>query len=374
MDGTRHRQGGAAMMMSALLITVLAGAGMLWNLEVRAVQGMQARARAAGALFAQWFRAAHAHAQTEDAHYRNLIALHGGVRLPSDSLRSVGLVPAWMSARTDAGQTVTLGIIDDGHGVPMAFALATPSRPVSAPALESFVVGAVAGRVGDVAGPGRESRATRWQEAIERLLGRALQPGELYATADAGIAYDRRVMHRREQPGRAGQARMETSLSFADGAGISDIGEVDALRAEFAEELTVGALQSQGALVAQNASMKGDVRARHAKTQTVAVHTSLDAMSMRAGEIGARRLMIEAELASRNVRSSGAVAAPGVFLIDGDLEASGTRSGALMSERMEAWGAPGRLHAHGGVEVYHSTGDHAEFEGRVSVTGRCAGC
>ena len=120
------------MMTFALVLTALAGAGILHSLETRAARDMESRGRAAGALFAQWFRATHHLAQSEEAHYRNLVALHGGVRIPSSAIRSAGLIPGWMSIRTDAGQTISLGSIDDGHGVPMAFAVATPRRALSA--------------------------------------------------------------------------------------------------------------------------------------------------------------------------------------------------------------------------------------------------
>ena len=362
------------MMISALLLVALAGAAMLWNLEVRAVQDMEARARAAGAHFAQWFRAAHHLTQSEEVHYRNLVTLHGALPLPNNSLKSAGLVPAWISARTDAGQTIALGILDDGRGVPMAFALATPTRPLSPFFLESFVAGAAANRVGEVAGPGRPSRATHWQEAIERMLGRPLQRGELYATADVGIAHDRRVLYRRKQPGRAGVARMGTPLSFAEGAGISDVGDLDALRAEVTEDLTVGTLEAQGDLIAQSASVSGAVRTQNAHGQDVEVRTSLAASSLGTGELTARNLLIETELASRTARASGAVTAPGEFAINQVLEASSARSDALMSERIEAWGASGRLEAGGSVAAYHSVGERARFNGRVTVTGRCSGC
>ena len=362
------------MMMSALLLTALAGAGMLRSFEARAARDMEARARSAGAHFAQWFRAAHHLTQARDPQYRSLIALHGGISLPSDSLRDSGLLPAWMPSRTDAGQELSLGIIDDGRGVPMAFAVATPTRPLSPRYLESFVAGAVENRVGDVAGPHRESRATRWREAIERVLGRTLQAGELFATADAGIAYDRRVVYRREQPGRFGQTRMETPLFFADGAGISGVDELDSLGAELVDGLTVGSLQVPDMIVAGNASVSGEVGAHQGKGGDVTIHASLGASSFRADEVAVGHLMVETELASRNAQSTGEVTALGNTLIDGDLNAAETRSNELESERLEAWNAAAELDVSGRIGAYSSTGEHAEIDGPVIVTGGCAGC
>ena len=368
------REGGAAMVLCVLLLAALAGTGMLWSLEVRAVKDMEARARVAGAVFAQWFQAAHHLAQSEEARYRSLVALHGGGPIPAAVLRSAGLAPAWMSTRTDAGQAITLGVIDDGRGVPMAYALATPARPLSALYLENFVAGAAANRVGDVAEPGREAQATRWQGAIEQVLGRRLGPGELYASADAGIAHDRRVVYRRAQPGRSGRSRMETALVFGGGAGISDVGELDTARAELAGGLTVGTLHTGGRLDAQRARVAGEVRARHLEGQGVTVRAALAGSQWRTGRVGARSLVVETELAAGGAEASGTVVAPDTLVSDRDIEATALRSSRAMSEGLEAWGAPGRLGASAGVDALYSVGERAVFRGTVTVTGECAGC
>lgn len=362
------------MMMSALLLTALAGAGMLWDLEGRARQDMEARARTAGAVFAQWFQAAHHLAQSEETHYRHLVALQGGVLVPGDALRSTGLVPDWLPVRTDAGQTIALGVLDDGRGVPMAFALASPVRPLSALHLESFVAGAAANRVGDVAGPGRETQATRWQGAIERVLGRPLERGELYATADAGIVHDRRVVYRRVQPGRAGQSQMETALMFGSDAGIADVGDLDARHAELAEGLTADTLRAGGSLVARSASVEEEVRARHVEGRGVAVRGVLAASHWNSGTLEARRLAVETELGARGATATGAVTVPGDLVIGGSMEATTARSPGVMSERLQAWGAAGRVGASAGVEALYSVGERAVFDGRVTVTEGCAGC
>ncbi len=362
------------MMMFALVLTAIAGAGILHSLETRAARDMESRGRAAGALFAQWFRAAHHLAQSEEAHYRNLVALHGGVRVPSSAIRSAGLIPDWMSIRTDAGQTISLGSIDDGHGVPMAFAVATPRRALSALYLESFVAGAAENQAGDIAGPGRNAPASRWQPAIERMLGRSLEPGELFATADTGIANDRRVVYRRAQPGRGGGARMETSLHFGDGAGITGVGELDALDAEVQEGLTVGTLRTGAGLIAASARAEGDVRTRLAESGDVTVNTSLNARYLHTGVFGAGSLSVETELSSHRVRSSGALSAAGTSVVNRDLVSLNARVANLAGERVDAWGASGTLEARNRVQARYSVGERAVFSGPVSVRHECAGC
>ena len=362
------------MMMFALVLTALAGAVVLRSLEVRAVEDTESRGRAAGALFAQWFRATHHLAQSEEAHYRNLVALHGGVRIPSGAIRSAGLMPGWMSIRTDAGQTISLGAIDDGHGVPMAFAVATPRRALSAPHLESFVAGAAENRAGDIAGPGRNAPASRWQPAIERVLGRALEPGELFATADSGIANDRRVVYRRAQPGRGGGARMETALHFGDGAGITEVGELDALDAEVRERLTVGTLRTGAGLIATSTRADGDVRTRLAESGDVTVNTSLNAEHLHTGELGAGSLSVATELSSPRVRSSGAVSAAGPSVVNRDLVSLDVSTANLAGERVDAWSASGTFEARNRVRASYSVGERAVFGGPVIVQRECAGC
>ena len=279
-----------------------------------------------------------------------------------------------MSIRTDAGQTISLGSIDDGRGVPMAFAVATPERALSAPYLESFVAGAAENRVGDIAGPGRNAPASRWQPAIERVLGRALEPGELFATADSGVANDRRVVYRRAQPGRGGGALMETSLHFGDGAGITGVDELDALDAEVRERLTVGTLRTGAGLIASSTRAEGDVRTRLAESGDVTVNTSLNAAHLRTGEFGAGSLSVETELSSPRVRSSGAVSAAGTSVVNGDLVALDARSANLAGERVDAWGASGTFEARNRVRARYSVGERAVFGGPVVVQGECAGC
>ncbi len=368
-------QRGAAMVMSALLLTAFAGAGMLRTLDSRTKQDLEARTHAAGAVFAQWFRAAHHLAQSEEAHFRQLVALQGGVSVPGARLRNAGLVPDWLPARTDAGQTIALGVIDDGFGVPMAFALATPAGRLSPLHLESFVAGAAANRVGDVAGPGREARATRWQGAIERVLGRPLERGELYATADVGIAHDRRIVYRRAQPGRTAQSRMETALDFGNDAGISDVGALEAQRAELAGALAVGTLRARSGLAVHSARVEEEVRARHLEGRSVAARTVFAASIWNAETIEARRLAVETEFVTPRATATGAVSAPGGFVIDGNLEASAARSPKVMSKGLRAWDeAAGQVAASAGVTAHYSIGERARFEGRVTVTGSCAGC
>ena len=180
------------------------------------------------------------------------------------------------------------------------------------------MAGAAENRAGDIAGPGRNAPASRWQPAIERVLGRALEAGEVFATADTGIANDRRVVYRRAQPGRGGGARMETSLHFGDGAGITGVGELDALDAEVQEGLTVGTLRTGAGLIAASARAEGDVRTRLAESGDVTVNTSLNARYLHTGVFGAGSLSVETELSSHRVRSSGALSAAGTSVVNRD--------------------------------------------------------
>ena len=373
--GCGRRQHGAAMVFFVLALSALSGACLWWDLKARAVHAIEARGRASGAVFAQWLRAAHHLAQTEEARYRSLIGSSGGVAVVPATLRGAGLVPAWMPARTDAGQRITLGVIDDGRGVPMAFALASPTSALSETYRESFVAGAARSRVHDIAGVDREGQARRWRGAIENVLGRSLERGELYATADVGLTHDRRVLYRRAQPGHPGAAEMETALVFAGGAGISDIGGLAVLRAEVAEGLVVGtALRAGGSLVSDTAAVGGDVRVRHVEGQGLRVEAGLRTGHWNTAGVRAGGLAVRTELTAANAAVSGTVDGPGAFTIDRDLRATGVGGATLMSERVEAWRASGSLEVGGEVEAHYLAGEDAAFEGTVTVTGKCVGC
>ena len=237
----RAEERGIGELLAMLFLGVI---GLTWaaiELDRRGVEVERDQAYASGALFAKWMQAAHVRAQEEwESYSATLSGGSLGVAMTPAEIRGDGLVPAWVMDETALGQTIRLGVVDDGVGVPMAFAVASPDpdRRVSSLAAEAFRSGAAGGGVFGIeefsssddqwfelgaetfsvnvpgsTAPGREA-------AIEDVLGRALATGDLVAVADLAIVFDENVVHRRPQPGREYLSEMRTDLRFASDQGI----------------------------------------------------------------------------------------------------------------------------------------------------------
>lgn len=220
-------------------VLMLAVVGLAWaalDFQRRAEAEEYARGRAAGAVFASWLLTAHRRAQEFEDGYRT--ALAGDLGVPIDiaaDLQATGLAPGWLVTETVLGQQILLGVIDDGAGVPMAFAVADPSRLLTIPAEEGFAAGAAEGGVVGIevlsSELGAETFSGGRQAGIEDAIGRVLGTDDLVAVADLGIAYDDRVIHRRAQPGRPYLSEMRTDLGFVDPDGSGPL-PVAGLRVE----------------------------------------------------------------------------------------------------------------------------------------------
>ena len=152
-----------------------------------------------------------------------------------------------------------------------AFGVLEPARAEAVPALRS---GAIAAGLAALADAGGADAMAAHLPAIEGLLGRALAADALYVTADAGLRYDDRILHRRAQPGRPGLNRMETVLD-AGGRDIFGVAHADG----FAASVSGGAETAGSGTVAGDADSAG-----------------LEAGSLEAGFLGAGSLAVSAEL------------------------------------------------------------------------------
>ena len=217
----RRTERGYAEIVAVLMLAVVGLGWAALDFQRRAQAEEYARGRGSGAVFASWLLAAHRRAQEFEDAYR--AALGSAIGVPIDiaaDLRTTGLAPGWLVTETVLGQEIELGVIDDGAGVPMAFALADPTRLLTVPAEEGFMAGAAEGGVVGIEVLGSELGGETFsggrRAAIEAAIGRSLASDDLVAVADLGIAYDDRVIHRRDQPGRPYLSEMRTDLGFAD--------------------------------------------------------------------------------------------------------------------------------------------------------------
>ena len=321
----RRGQGGLAELMAMIVLGVMGLAYIAIDADEKAQARQYAKGYAAGSLFASWMLAAHRHAQEEEEAYVLVLASDPGrfINIPGD-LVAPGLAPAWLVRETVLGQRIDLGVIDDGAGVPMAFAVAVavPGRPITATEEEGFRAGAAAGGVIGVEALGTELGAETFsgnrRAGVEFAIAGGLTSTDLVAVADLGIVYDDRVVHRRRQPGRAYLSEMQTDLAFRDPDGVGPapapgISGARRLVGESMEVTGAGLAPDVAAFVVGRAVTDPDFDIAH------------DAIARVTGDVGAGAAGGTAEVVAGLVR----VDAPGVTVAAD--EPSGTFTGKLES-------------------------------------------
>ncbi len=298
----RRRTRGGALLFGVLLLLSLAFAVLAVDRQRRAADALAERHEAEGRLLAAWFLAAHRAAQEGD--WRDAVA-RGGAGLSAAGLAAMGAVPPGL--RADG--RIALGVIDDGHGVAMAFAVLE-----GAAAAAQVRAGALAGglrRLDDAASP--SAPMARHRPAIEAVLGRPLAAGALMATADHALAWRNEILHRRPQPGRPWLNRMDSPLD----AGSFDIGG--------AVRLDAAGFTGRGAGVAGSASVSGSAGAA----------TLAGGAAFTAGTLEAPGLVVRRELAVGTLRALGAVRAAGAA-VRGGLQSAGLASRTLFAQGLAA--------------------------------------
>ena len=378
----RHRRGAGALL-GVLLLTALAGAALAVHYEVRAAERLLALDRAAGRVFAGWVQAAHRATQAHADLFEAALETQVGILLTVSRLRALAAAPPGLPERPGRDAAMTLGVIADGAAqgvpggspVPMAFGVlepATPSRP------SALRAGALDAGLAALA-PGGGTLMEAHRPAIEAALGRALAPDALYVTADNGLRYRDRALHRRAQPGRPWLNRMETTLAMAP-PGAAD--PADPARRHIAG---AGAVSAGKAEIALDAAVGGD-----ADIGGAAQAAGMRAETVEAGELAGARLGVSAELVV-GAAVTGRLAADAVKaagrLEAGALRTAGVLDAALLSAAGtaavegtaaadalagETLTAADRIGAGRGAAggVY---GPDAHIAGTMTV-GSCAGC
>ena len=381
-----------------LVLAVVALAWVAFDFDRRTARVEEERAYAAGALFASWMQAAHRRTQEEEAFYVAALGTDPGVAVTPAQIRADGLAPDWLGVRTALGQTLRLGVIDDGAGVPMAFAVARPTRALSPLAGEAFRAGAAAGGVVGIEALGTElgveTFATGRRAAIEHAVGGALAAGDLVAVADLAIVFDENVVHRRRQPGREYLSEMRTDLRFASGTGIPFDRDAmgDPVAGTGARLVVAESTETSGRfLVGDRASVARDVLADAADGDA-----SVEADVLNAGktltlsgqvEAGSWRVTSAFGAASGAIRDYLAVARATVsrlldagprLVVEDELEATselaGQRVAASSAQGRTGGGLSGTVEATGTLSGEHVSGQELRIAGQLQVTDRCYGC
>ena len=378
----RYRRGAAAVFTMLLVVGLTASALTIWHVADD-VERRRLSAMETGRAFGTWLQVAHAATMRND--YRAALAASpNGFSVAPGSLpgRPPGL-------RTPAG--MTLGMMSDGDGVPMAWAVLDVEEEERGPARN----GAFESGLADVAVRGGTGGAMADHTVgVGLARGAAIPAGALFATADLAVAYEEDVLYRRRQPGRPWANRMEAELEF----GGNDLDGARRVEGQAAE--TTGGAESRGqgsvegnATVARWTSGEMEAAEVDAATMTVTGNVSggtgrfngtLNSGSVRAnlrvdagtiatvGSVDAGLLVVGTSLDL--VGSSGVLTSSGRFVgreltVTGDLGTGPASAGSLAAGRLEAGGVTGQ-----GVSATGAMfGPFARIRGTMTV-GSCNGC
>ena len=417
----RGAERGVTEIVAVLMLAVVGLGWAAYDFQRRAEAEEYARGRASGAVFASWLLAAHRRAQEFEDAYRT--ALGGDIGVPIDlaaDLQATGLAPGWLVSETVLGQRIELGVISDGAGVPMAFAVADPRRLLTVPAEEGFAAGAAEGGVVGIEVLGSELGAETFsggrQAGIEDAIGRSLGSDDLVAVADLGIAYDDRVIHRRAQPGRPYLSEMRTDLGFTDPDGSGPLpragirvgrdadGNGGVVFGETMEVSGPATPPATAAFVVGRAvtdpdydvdgdgtvgmDVAGDVLAGAAggdgsvEANVVEGHRALRLDELRAdrwrvnGALDVGRGVARQELAAIDVNATSTLAAGPVLAVDGELEATGVFTGQDIAASNAGSGtmSSGTVEATATVRGESSSASELRVSGTLTVSQACYGC
>ena len=372
----RHGRGAGALL-GTMLLAVLAGATLAAHYETREAQRAQALDRAAGRVFGAWVQAAHRATQAHADAFETALETQTGILLTVARLSALGAAPPGLPQRPGRNAVMALGVIPDGSAdrTPMAFGVLEPDAASRPSAMREGALEAGLAALAPTGGPLMEAH----RPAIEAALGRSLGADALWVTADRGIRYRERVLHRRAQPGRPWLNRMETALAMAppgtlgpaDPARrhIRDAGAVVAEAAEIGAGVTVGGTADIGGRadaggVRAETVEAGDLAGAEFRVTADLVVGAAVTGTLRAGSVKADGGLEAANLHTTGVLDAAALSAAGEASIRG---ASAVQ--AIAGETLGiAQALVSRRSAAGGVY-----GPDATISGLLTV-GTCAGC
>ena len=368
---------GAGALLGVLLLAALAGAALAAHYETRAAEHVQALDRAAGRVFAGWVQAAHRATQAHADAFETALETQVGIVLTVARLSALGAAPPDLPGRPGRHAAMTLGVIPDStpRRTPMAFGVL---EPVAASRPSAMREGALEAGLAALA-PGGGTLMEGHRPAIEAALGRSLAADALWVTADRGIRYRERALHRRAQPGRPWLNRMETTLEMAppgtadpaDPArrNITGAGAVDAVSAEARADVAVGATAEIGGR-ADAAGLRAEtVEAGDLAAAAFAVSADLVVGAAAADRFAADRVTVTGTLEAGAVRSTGALDAAALSVAGNATVEGAVTARAVAGENLDvAQSLSGSRTAAGGVY-----GPDATISGLLTV-GSCAGC
>ena len=308
---SRHGRGAGAVL-GVMLLAVLAGSALAVHYETREAEGALALDRAAGRVFAAWVQAAHRATQAHADAFETALETQMGLLVTVAHLRALGAAPPGLPERAGRNAALSLGVIPDGSAgrVPMAFGVLEPADGARPSAMREGALQAGLAALAPSGGPLMDAH----RPAIEAVLGRSLHTDALWVTADRGLRYRERVLHRRAQPGRPWLNRMETALAMAPpGAtdpadparrSIAGAGEVRAELAEIGIDVAVGGQADIGGRADAAGVRAETVEAGDLSGAALSVSTELVVGTAVTGPLQAGWVTASAGLEAGNVRAN----------------------------------------------------------------------
>ena len=356
----RHRttRGAAALVMVMGLATISATLLAAWYANQDSERRFALKSHS-GRVFAAWVLAAHRASQERPAQLANAQP----ALLQPQVLRGWGVVPVGLPLPGHGD--LTLGVIDDGNGVPMAFGVLEPRRGVAPQFLR---LGALDGGLAQIATAGDDTTPmSDHQPVIEAAIGRALPEGALFVTADIGIEYHEDTLYRRSQPGRPRLNRMETDLDVGD-EDILAASAVDGRTLTVRRDATVGGPSRVGGDAEARVLRAGELEARDLRTARLEVRNRLQVgraltRTLATGDLAARAHFEAANLASQGELRAANLVTTGRASLSGE-----ARVRALDANELSV----GSTLTATGINATGIYGPDAAI-GRLT-TGHCSGC
>ena len=370
---------GAGALLGVLLLAAFSGTALMLHYEARGLARGEALDRAAGRIFAAWFRAAHRASQEHAAAFQTTLAGGHTILLTPARLRTLGAAPPGLPDESGRNAAFALGVIADGtaRGVPMAFGILEPAPDGGAAQRLAIRAGALAAGLAGLERAGGGALMAPHLPAIEAALGRPLGPEALYVTGDHGLRYLEQALYRRAQPGRAYLNRLETGLDMSSADPVNPAGRnivgAGAVRARAAD--LSGAAEIGGKAMADDAVMAGrlvtaEISARELGGAALTVsgdlivgHAATGVVSAAsvtiAGRLDAGGLSTAGQLSARILSAATAAAIAGEAAVTGALDGEETN-------------VSGDLRA-GGIAARAAHAPRAHIDGLMSV-GSCGGC
>ena len=379
MTRVRKHTCGAGALLGVLLLAAIAGTALTLHYEARGLARGEALDRAAGGIFATWFRAAHRASQEHAAVFETTLAGGHTIVLTPARLRALGTAPPGLPDAPGRNTTFSFGVIADGttRGVPMAFGVLEPAPDGGTAHGVSIREGALAAGLAGLESVGSGALMAPHLPVIEAALGRSLGRDAFYLTADHGLRYLEQALYRRSQPGRAYLNRLETGLDMgsADPANLAgrNILAAGAMTARAAD--LSGAAQIGGNAMVDDSVMAGrlataDLSARELGGAALTVSSDLIVGLAVTGVVSAASVKVAERLDAGGLSTVGTLSARTLsaataVTVAGEAAVTGTFDGEDVS-------VSGALRA-GGIAARAAHGPQARIDGLMTV-GSCGGC